>query len=240
MRRRKAVRLAGLEKIKAIVKDCDDDTAMLIVVDTNLGQRDEILPSEKAKAYKFKLEALNRHGQRTDLTSGQTEPKLRSDDLLAKMEGTSRANINRLIRLNELIPQLLDMIDNKAIAAYVGAELSFLSKEAQTDLYSILKENSGIKVSIGQAEAIREASNNGLLSLSQIEMLLGASKPEKEKAEQEPTKARLVKPAYKTALKSVERFLDKEPNYLIKLEKADAKEIERRVRMTIEKYFEEL
>ncbi len=139
-RRLYAVKEIGLEKIPAIVKNYDDDEAILAMVDSNL-QREEILPSEKAFAYKMRYEAMRRQGQRNDLTSSRFGKKLWADQELAKEVGESRGQIHRYLRLVELIPQLLDLVDKKALAIATAVEISFLDTRIQEMLYEYMLEN---------------------------------------------------------------------------------------------------
>ena len=139
-RRLFAVKEIGLEKIPAIVKNYDDDEAILAMVDSNL-QREEILPSEKAFAYKMRYEAMRRQGQRNDLTSSRFGTKLWADQELAKEVGESRGQIHRYLRLVELIPQLLDLVDKKALAIATAVEISFLNTKIQEMLYEYMLEN---------------------------------------------------------------------------------------------------
>src|SRR5699024_5155081 len=132
-RRHRASELAEKETMPVIVRDLDDDAATIIMVDSNL-QRESLLPSERAFAYKMKLEAMKHQGARGDLTSSQLGTKLRADELLAQQAGSSRNQVQRYIRLTELIPELLDMVDEKKIALNPAYELSFLKKEEQRDL----------------------------------------------------------------------------------------------------------
>ena len=139
-RRLFAVKEIGLEKIPAIVKNYDDDEAILAMVDSNL-QREEILPSEKAFAYKMRYEAMRRQGQRNDLTSSRFGKKLWADQELAKEVGESRGQIHRYLRLVELIPQLLDLVDKKALAIATAVEISFLDTKIQEMLYEYMLGN---------------------------------------------------------------------------------------------------
>ena len=129
-RRKRACELAGLETMPVIVRELDDDAAAILVVDSNL-QREGLLPSERAFAYKLKLEALRHQGERTDLTSSQLGTKLRADEIIAEQDGSSRNQIQRYIRLTELIPPLLDMVDERKIAFNPAYELSFLKQDEQ-------------------------------------------------------------------------------------------------------------
>ena len=131
-RRHRASELAEKETMPVIVRDLDDDAATIIMVDSNL-QRESLLPSERAFAYKMKLDAMKHQGERVDLTSSQVGTKLRADEILAQQAGSSRNQVQRYIRLTELIPELMDMVDEKKIALNPAYELSFLKKEEQVD-----------------------------------------------------------------------------------------------------------
>ena len=143
-RRHRASELAEKETMPVIVRDLDDDAATIIMVDSNL-QRESLLPSERAFAYKMKLEAMKHQGARGDLTSSQLGTKLRADELLAQQAGSSRNQVQRYIRLTELIPELLDMVDEKKIALNPAYELSFLKKEEQRDLLDAMDSEQAIK-----------------------------------------------------------------------------------------------
>ena len=158
-RRKMASELAGLENIPCIVRNLSDDEAVIVMVDSNL-QREEILPSEKAFAYKMKLDVMKRQGQRTDLTSSPLATKLkgkRSDELLGEEVGESKDQIRRYIRLTYLIPEILDMVDNKKIAMRPAVELSYLPKEEQEILYDTM-ESEDCTPSHAQAIKIRKFS----------------------------------------------------------------------------------
>ena len=137
-RRFRASELAGKANIKAIVREMDDDTAVITMVDSNI-QRENLLPSERAQAYKMKMEALRHQGQRSDLTSSQVGTKLRADEILAKDSGTSRSQVQRYIRLASLTPKLMEMVDNKELAFNPAVELSYLKPEEQTDFLSAIQ-----------------------------------------------------------------------------------------------------
>ena len=146
-RRKYASQLANNETLPCIVRDLTDDEAVIIMVDSNL-QREEILPSEKAFAYKMKLEAMKHQGGRTDITSGQNGQKLErtvSRDVLAEQVGESSKQIQRYIRLTELIPELLDMVDNKKIQFTVAVDISYIDKEMQKWIYEYIRDNGFIK-----------------------------------------------------------------------------------------------
>lgn len=129
-RRHHASQLAGLTEIPAIVREMDDDTAILLMVDSNL-QREELLPSEKAFAYKMKLDAIKRQGKRTDLTSAQIVPKLQARDIVAHDAGVNRMEVTRYVRLTYLVPDLLDRVDNKTMAFNAAVEVSYLTEPEQ-------------------------------------------------------------------------------------------------------------
>lgn len=177
-RRKFAATLAELPEIPCIVRDLTDDEATIIMVDSNL-QRETILPSEKAFAYKMKLEAMKRQGQRSDLTSTPLEPKLkgsRSNEELAASSPDSRSQIQRYIRLTELIPPVLDMVDNGKIAFRPAVELSYLSKEQQQSLYDTM-ECEDCTPSLAQAIKIKEFSRDGKLTEEVILSIMQEEKP---------------------------------------------------------------
>ena len=152
-RRHRASELAEKETMPVIVRDLDDDAATIIMVDSNL-QRESLLPSERAFAYKMKLEAMKHQGARGDLTSSQLGTKLRADELLAQQAGSSRNQVQRYIRLTELIPELLDMVDEKKIALNPAYELSFLKKEEQRDLLDAMDSEQATP-SLSQAQRLK-------------------------------------------------------------------------------------
>ena len=175
-RRVKACELAGITDIPVVVKNLDDDTATILIVDSNL-QREHILPSEKAFAYQMKLEAMKRQGARTDLTSSQIGTKLRSDIELAEQVGESRNQIQRYIRLTNLIDPILDMVDNNQIAMNAAVEISYLgSKEQAAVMQSIEKEETS--PSIAQARKMRKFHQDGNLSNAVIDSIMMEQKPE--------------------------------------------------------------
>ncbi|WP_034378252.1 MAG: ParB/RepB/Spo0J family partition protein [Candidatus Dehalobacter alkaniphilus] len=182
-RRKKASELAGKETIPCIVRDLNDDEAIVAMVDSNL-QRESILPSEKAHAYKMKLEAMNRQGQRTDLTSVQVEQKSErstSREDLAKQSGESGPQIFRYIRLTELIPTILEMVDEKQIAFNPAVEISYLTENEQTELLATMKQEENTP-SLSQAQRLKKFSQEGRLSADVIYSILTEEKPnQKEK-----------------------------------------------------------
>ena len=178
-RRRRASELAGRETMPVIVRELDDDQATIIMVDSNL-QRESLLPSERAFAYKMKLEAMRHQGERIDLTSSQLGTKLRADELLAQQAGSSRNQVQRYIRLTELIPTLLDMVDEKKIALNPAYELSFLTKEEQEQLLDVMSSEQSTP-SLSQAQRLKKFSQEGRLSADVMRAILG----EEKKSEQE-------------------------------------------------------
>ena len=177
-RRKCAATLAGITEMPCIVRNLTDDEATIIMVDSNL-QRETILPSEKAFAYKMKLEAMKRQGQRSDLTSTPLEPKLkgsRSNEELAASSPDSRSQIQRYIRLTELIPPVLDMVDSGKIAFRPAVELSYLSKEQQQSLYDTM-ECEDCTPSLAQAIKMKEFSRDGKLTEEVILSIMQEEKP---------------------------------------------------------------
>lgn len=177
-RRKCAAMLAGITEMPCIIRNLTDDEATIIMVDSNL-QRETILPSEKAFAYKMKLEAMKRQGQRSDLTSTPLEPKLkgsRSNEELAASSPDSRSQIQRYIRLTELIPPVLDMVDGSKIAFRPAVELSYLSKEQQQSLYDTM-ECEDCTPSLAQAIKMKEFSRDGKLTEEVILSIMQEEKP---------------------------------------------------------------
>lgn len=178
-RRKAASMIAGKDTLPIIVRDIDDDTATILVVDGNI-QRETILPSEKAKAYKMKLEAIKRQGERSDLTSVQLEQKFSnktSRDLIGDRTGESGAQIRRYIRLTELIPPLLQMVDDRKIAFNPAVELSYLSKELQTDLFDVIQAEE-CTPSLSQAQRMKTAAQKGILDKNGMELVMQEEKPQ--------------------------------------------------------------
>lgn len=176
-RRLHAAELAGLKTIPVIVRNMDDDAAVIAMVDANL-QRETILPSERAFAYKMKLEAMKHQGQRTDLTSGQLGPKLRSDEQLALDSGESRKQVQRFIRLTELIPELLDMVDQKQLSFNPAVELSYLSHPEQRELLDAM-DYAQSTPSLSQAQRLKKLSQEGTLDLTTMRTIMSEiKKPE--------------------------------------------------------------
>ena len=184
-RRKKASEYAGRETLPCIVRELTDDEATIIMVDSNL-HREKILPSEKAYAYKMKLEALKHQGSRSDLTSGQVGHKLKSRDIVAEGTEDSARQVQRYIRLTNLVPELLDMVDNDtldekpSIAFNPAVELSFLTEEQQYMLYECI-DYLDATPSLSQAQRMKKLSEKGRLDDGMIEDILG-----EEKANQVP------------------------------------------------------
>lgn len=169
-RRRYACMAAGIAEMPALVRDMTDDEAIIIMIDSNL-QRETILPSEKAFAYKMKLDAMKRQGKRTDLTLSQVGTKLRSDAILAEQVGESRNQISRYIRLTELIPDILEMVDEKKISFNAGVEVSHLRKEEQRQLMEAMEYDECVP-SLNQAQRLKKASAENRLTKEVIAEIL--------------------------------------------------------------------
>ena len=174
-RRKCAATLASITEMPCIVRNLTDDEATIIMVDSNL-QRETILPSEKAFAYKMKLEAMKRQGQRSDLTSTPLVSKSRSNEELGQKNGDSREQVRRFIRLTELIPPMLDMVDSGKIAFRPAVELSYLSKEQQQSLYDTM-ECEDCTPSLAQAIKMKEFSRDGKLTEEVILSMMQEEKP---------------------------------------------------------------
>ena len=173
-RRHHASQLAGKETMPVIVRDMDDDAATILMVDSNL-QRETILPSERAFAYKLKLEAMKHQGARTDLTSCQFGTKLRADEQLAEGTGDSARTVQRYIRLTELIPELLDMVDEKKIAFNPAVELSYLKQEEQRDFLEAM-DYAQATPSLSQAQRLKKFSQEGKCSLDAMCAIMSEEK----------------------------------------------------------------
>lgn len=180
-RRHHASQLAGLTEIPAIVRDMDDDTAILLMVDSNL-QREELLPSEKAFAYKMKLDAMKRQGQRTDLTCSQIGNKLgmKSSEELAEQTGESKNQIFRYIRLTHLVPDLLDRVDNKTMAFNAAVEVSYLTEPEQLMLCDAI-EREECTPNLSQAKRLKQYSQDGKLDENVMDAIMTEEKPIEDK-----------------------------------------------------------
>jgi len=173
-RRKRACELAELETMPVIVRNIDDDEAIIIMVDSNL-QRESILPSERAFAFKMKLEAIKRQGARTDLTSVQVGQKLNAREVVAKEAGASSVQVQRYIRLTHLIPEILSMVDEKKIAFNPAVELSYLKKEEQTDLLEAMDMEQATP-SLSQAQRLKKFSNEGKLTINVMSAIMSEEK----------------------------------------------------------------
>ena len=173
-RRQHAAQLAGLETLPVIVRNMDDNAAVLLMVDSNL-QRENILPSERAFAYKMKLEALKKQGARSDLTSDQLGQKLWSVEQVANDAGESKTQIQRFIRLNNLIPELLDMVDEKKIAFNPAVELSYLNEAQQRDFLEAMNDTQNAP-SLSQAQRLKKLAQEGHFSYDVAFAVMGEEK----------------------------------------------------------------
>ena len=173
-RRKRACELAELETMPVIVRNLDDDAAIIIMVDSNL-QRENILPSERAFAYKMKLDAIKNQGARNDLTSRQVVGKLETADIVGKEGGDSGRQVQRFIRLTHLIPEMLSMVDEKKIAFNPAVELSFLKDDEQADLLEAMDMEQATP-SLSQAQRLKKFSNEGKLSLEVMSAIMSEEK----------------------------------------------------------------
>ena len=176
-RRKRGCELAGLDTMPVIVRNLDDDASTIIMVDSNI-QRESLLPSERAFAYKMKLEALNHQGKRSDLTCSQVGNKfvgMKSSEIMAEEMGTSKNQIFRYIRLTELVPDLLDMVDAKRIAFNPAVELSYLKPEEQTALMEAMDSEQATP-SLSQAQRLKRFSQEGTLSPDMMRAILSEEK----------------------------------------------------------------
>lgn len=177
-RRKRACELAGLQEMPVLVRDMDDDTATILMVDSNV-QREHVLPSEKAKAYKMKLEAIKRQGQRTDLTSCQLGTKLaftRSDEALAENTTESARTVQRYIRLNNLIPELMELVDENKLKFNPAVEISYLTPDEQADFFQYI-DGQACSPSLSQAQKLKAASKEGTLTTDRLESIMTAQPP---------------------------------------------------------------
>ena len=177
-RRQHAAELAGLETLPVIVRQMDDDAAVVLMVDSNL-QRENILPSERAFAYKMKLDAMNHQGKRIDLETcsqvGNKLEKTKSSDVMADELGTSKTQIFRFIRLTELIPELLDMVDNKTVSFNPAVELSYLSPEQQQEVIRAMDDTQNFP-SVSQAKRIKKLAQDGTFTTETVVAIMGEEK----------------------------------------------------------------
>ena len=173
-RRQYAAKLAGLDTLPVIVRQMSDDAAVILMVDSNL-QREHILPSERALAYKMKLEAIKNQGARSDLTSPQVAAKFRSDDAVAKDQGISGDTVRRYIRLTNLIPELLDMVDEKKISFNPAVELSYLDESQQRDFLEAMNDTQNAP-SLSQAQQLKKMAQQGDFSYEKAFDVIGQEK----------------------------------------------------------------
>ena len=173
-RRQHAAQLAGLDTLPVIVRQMDDDAAVLLMVDSNL-QRENILPSERAFAYKMKLEALKNQGARSDLTSAQLGRKLETADIVGQESGDSRNQVRRFIRLTNLVPELLDMVDEKKIAFNPAVELSYLDTNQQRDFLEAMNDTQNAP-SLSQAQRLKKLAQEGHFSYDVAFAVMGEEK----------------------------------------------------------------
>ena len=195
-RRKFASVKAGIREMPVIVRDMDDDTAVILMVDSNV-QRENVLPSEKARAYKMKLDAMKRQGERTDLTSAGIRQKLSSIQKIADDAGEGKTKIQQYIKINDLIPELLEMVDGNEIKFNPAYELAFLRPEEQAVLYDILQAEE-VTPSLSQAQRLKRASQEGRLSEQDIAAIM-----REEKAQTRDT-GKVTLPA-----KEIEQFFPK-------------------------------
>ena len=199
-RRCHASQRAGVDTMPCIVRDMDDDTAIILMVDSNC-QREHILPSEKAKAYQMKLEAIKRQGRRNDLTSGQVGPKLeerRSNQIVAEKAGESVKQVQRFIRLNKLTPDLMQLVDDGRLKTTPAVELSYLTPEEQEEFLSYMEEE-GCTPSLSQAQKLKAASKESVLTKDKIHGIMSARSPSVKPRE----------PQLTIAVSKVERYFPK-------------------------------
>ena len=174
-RRRLAAQKLGLPTVPVLVREMTDDEAVILMVDSNL-QRENLLPSEKAFAYKMKLEAMNRQGRRTDLTSTTVVPKFRSNEVIGKESGESRETVRRYIRLTNLVPPLLQMVDDGRIAFSPAVELSYLTRDEQAELWDLIGREDATP-SLSQALRIKQLSRAAKLTPEVLYAILTEEKP---------------------------------------------------------------
>ena len=173
-RRQHAAQLAGLDALPVIVRQMDDDAAVLLMVDSNL-QRENILPSERAFAYKMKLEAIKNQGARSDLTSAQIGPKLTAAEKVAEEASDTKSQVKRFIRLTNLVPELLDMVDEKKIAFNPAVELSYLDESQQRDFLEAMQDTQNAP-SLSQAQQLKKMAQQGEFSYEKAFDVMGQEK----------------------------------------------------------------
>ena len=174
-RRRLAAQKLGLSTVPVLVREMSDDEAVILMVDSNL-QRENLLPSEKAFAYRMKLEAMNRQGRRTDLTLTTVVPKFRSNEVIGKESGESRETVRRYIRLTNLVPPLLQMVDDGRIAFSPAVELSYLTRDEQAELWNLIGQEDATP-SLSQALRMKQLSREAKLTPEVLYAILTEEKP---------------------------------------------------------------
>lgn len=200
-RRKRACELAGIASMPVIIRNLNDDEAIIAMVESNLRQRENIVPSERAKAMQMMMDALRHQGQRHDLTSSQVGTKLRADQIVAEQAGSSRNQVQRYIRLNNLIQPLLDMVDEKRIALNPAVELSYLKPEEQMNLVDGIGKQQATP-SLSQAQRMKKISQEGQLTLESISSILSEiKKPEKASKANPDTEIQVVQPSIQNATK---------------------------------------
>ena len=177
-RRRHGSELAGLSAMPCIVRQMDDDTATILMVDSNI-QRENILPSERAQAYKMKLEALKHQGKRRDLTSSQVGTKLRTDEIIAQQTGSSRNQVQRFVRLNELVPEIQEKVDSKEIAFSPAVELSYLTHDEQKQFLDAMDYSQNTP-SLSQAQRLKKLSREGKCTKEAMRSIMSEEKKEEQ------------------------------------------------------------
>ena len=200
-RRLFAAKKAGLKKVPAVVCNVSRDEAAIMVVDSNL-HREHILPSEKAKAYKLRLDAMKQQGKRVDLTSSQVGTKLRADEELAEIAGESRNQIHRYIRLNNLVPELQSLVDENRIALTPAVELSYLTEDEQKNLLETI-ESEDCTPSLAQAQQMRKLSEKGQLDMDAVFRVMTKPKPNQQE--------KLSLPYQKLPVDKIRRYTNAEP-----------------------------
>lgn len=171
-----ACRRANINQIPAIIREIDDDTAIILMVDSNLRQREKLLPSEKARAYKMKMEALKRQGARTDLTSCHDGTKFRTDETLSNTAEDSARQVQRFVRLNNLSPALLNMVDEGKLALTPAVEISYLG-EADQEIVQEIMERDQVSPSLSQAQKLRKLADTNKINDKEIDRVLTVQKP---------------------------------------------------------------
>ena len=178
-RRMHAAQLAGLTTVPSIIREMDDDAAIVFMVDSNI-QREELLPSEKAFAFKMKMDAMRRQGARNDLksTSNQNDWRLETADIISEQVRTSKAQVRRYVRLTELIPELLDLVDQKRLQFTVAVDISYIDKEIQRWLYEYIRDNGSVRAN--QIAALRSELGQGVMTQSKMILILNENLPGKK------------------------------------------------------------